>query len=539
MERRASSKKKRNAFVLEGVRTSGTAVAAAFVSSEQLLVYENFVCGADISGQSRSVTRTHKNRILRVDGQSGAEWYSGLLDKSELEKDPDLSVLFPVVREAEVRIPFFVDYERSREGGLKLSCELPKGSEIYSGYFNPQKTLGEMRTVYHDIKYSPSEILFAYDYQSRMIVMHSCAKWETEQFASTNISGALLSGEIVRRGNKNYYANFTFAIACLSECPDAHIPLRSRDLTDSSAIAQNNIRAVNYLLASSNKQLNEQLEDQRDKLKNSLLRNEALGLDNQFCYLYDRGHTGLDKIAMYNLTNEKMVKLFVGRKEIFDELKRVYTDVSEILNDRAGEKNIHIYSYEVLSLLIAADSGIGLEEFENIAWETLDYLNSITLNDVQLSYQCEVVGNEKEPLHKAETALQFGAERNIPFVRYERIADSILDTTEEIHILQVIRDALAEERVIPFFQGIYDNCEKRFGLYESLMRIADKNGKIYYPDKFLPVAKKYNLYEMLSVVMVKKVMAMFVDSDVRVSINLNVRDLYDREMIKVIFSLHI
>ncbi len=68
------------------------------------------------------------------------------------------------------------------------------------------------------------------------------------------------------------------------------------------------------------------------------------------------------------------------------------------------------------------------------------------------------------------------------------------------------------------------------------MRIADKDGRIYYPDKFLPVAKKYNLYEMLSVVMVKKVMEMFADSDVRVSINLNVRDLYDREIIKVIFD---
>lgn len=529
-------RKKHNAFVLEGVRTSGRAVAAAFVSSEQLLVYENFVCGADISGQSHSVTRTHKSRILRVDGQSGAEWYSGLLDKSELEKDSDLSLLFPIIREGEVRIPVFVDYERSREGGLKLSCELPKGSEIYSGYFNPQKTLEEMREVYHDIKHYASEILFAYDCQSRMIVMHSCAKWETEQFSSTNISGALLSGEIVRQGDKNYYANFTFAIACLSENTDAHIPLRSRDLNDPSAIAQNNIKAVNYLLASSNKQLNEQLEDQRDKLKNSLLRNEALGLDNQFCYLYDREHIGLDKIAMYDLTNEKMVKLFVGRKEIFDELKTVYADVSEVLKKRVGEKNLHIYSYEALSLLIAADSTIGTKEFENIAQETLEHLNNITLNDVQLSYQCAVVGNEKEPLHKAETALQFGAERNITFVRYDRISDSILDTTEEIHILQVIRDALAEERVIPYFQGIYDNSEKRFGLYESLMRIADKDGKIYYPDKFLPVAKKYNLYEMLSVVMVKKVMQMFVDSDVRVSVNLNVRDLYDREMIKVIFS---
>lgn len=53
-----------------------------------------------------------------------------------------------------------------------------------------------------------------------MRVMHSCAKWENEQFASTNISGALLSGEIVWRGGKNYYANFTFGIASLSENPN-------------------------------------------------------------------------------------------------------------------------------------------------------------------------------------------------------------------------------------------------------------------------------------------------------------------------------
>ncbi|MGN0688284.1 MAG: EAL domain-containing protein [Oscillospiraceae bacterium] len=529
--------KKRSAYVLENVRASNSAAAAAFIASDELSVYENFVCGADSSGQSFKVTRTHKSRILKVDGKNGAEWYSSFLDKAELKKDPELSLLFPIIRETDIKIPFYVDYERKKEEYLSLACELPKGSLIYSGYFNPQKTLDEMRTVYHDIKHSASEILFAYDCQSRMVVMHSCAKWETGQFASTNISGALLSGEIVRRGNKNYYANFTFGLACLSEKADAHIPLRSRDLTDPSAIAQNNIRAVNYLLASSNKKLNEQLEDQRDKLKNSLLRNEALGLDNQYCYLYDMEHTGLDKIAMYNLTNERMVKLFVGRKEIFDELKKVYADVSEMLQKRIGsKKNIHIYSYEALSLLVAADNSLVTEEFENIARETLDFLNNITLNDVQLSYQCAVVWNEKELLHKAETALQFCAERSIPFVRYDRISDSILDTTEEIHILQVIRDALAEERVVPYFQGIYDNSEKRFGLYESLMRIADKDGQVYYPNQFLPVAKKYNLYEMLSVVMVKKVMQMFVDSDVRVSINLNVRDLYDREMIKVIFG---
>lgn len=525
--------KKRSAFVIEGENSSSSAVAAAFISSEQLSVYENFVCGADSAGQSHRVTKTHKNRILRIDERLGTEWYSELLDKNELEKDRELSLLFPVIRKTDIKIPFFVDYERKEEG-LRLSCEMPKGSMIYSGYFNPQKVLDEMKTVFCDIKSSPSELLFAYDCQSRMIVMHSCARWETDRFSSTNISGALLSGEIVNRGGKNYFANFTFAVACLSENPDSHIPLRSRDLTDTSAIAQNNIKAVNYLLAASNKQLDEQPDDRLDKLRSSFLRNNALGLDNQFCYLYDSEHIGLNKIALYSLTNEKMVKLFVGRREIFDELKRVYADVSEML--KTLSENIHIYSYEALSLLIAADDEIKSDEFEKIARKTLDYLNNITLNEIELSYRCAVVGDEKEPLHKAETTLQYGLEHGMPLVRYDKISDSVIDTTEEIHILQVLRDALSEERVIPYFQGIYDNDENRFGLYESLMRIADKDGKIYYPDKFLPIAKKYNLYELLSIVMVKKVMKMFIASDVRVSINLNVRDLYDREMIKVIFG---
>lgn len=63
---------------------------------------------------------------------------------------------------------------------------------------------------------------------------------------------------------------------------------------------------------------------------------------------------------------------------------------------------------------------------------------------------------------------------------------------------------------------------------EWYSNLLDKDGKIYYPNQILPIAKKYNLYEILSVVMVKKVMELFADSNECVTINLNVRDLYDR-----------
>lgn len=529
--------KKRSAYVLEGVQTSCTAAAAAFIASNELSVYENYVCGAESSGQSRRVTKISKSHILEVDGKTGEEWYSQLLDKEELRKDSELSLLFPVIRQTDIKMPYFTELDRKKAGGLHISCELPKNSVIYAGYFDPQKTLAEMRTMYRDLSQTPSELLFAYACQSRMVVMHSCARWEAEQFTSTNISGALLSGEIVYYGGKNRYANFIFAVAGLSENPDTHIPLRSRDLTDCTALRQNNIKALNYLLASSDCRANEQAERQRSDMRHSLMRNEALGLDNQFCYLYDREHIRLDKIALFSLTNGGMVKLFVGRREIFDELRRVYAGVTEMLGRyTARGANIRVYGYEALSLLLACDESVDMSSFESIAQELLGYLNSITLNEVRLSYRCAVVGGENEPLNKAEAAIAFGEEHNVQFMRYESIADRFMDTSEEIHILQVIRDALAEERIVPYFQGIYDNREKRFGLYESLMRIEDKDGRIYYPNQFLPIAKKYDLYEMISVVMVKKVMEMFLDANERVSINLNVRDIYDREMIKVIFG---
>lgn len=525
--------KKHHSYVIEGNKVSEKAVSAAFISAADLSVYENFVCGADNSGKSCAVTKKQKCCLEKIDGVNGAKWYSEFIDKTEFKKDPDLSVLFPIIRESDIQIPYFVKYENKKEEQLKLSCELPNNSKIYSGYFNPQKTLDEMRTVYCELKKSPSQLLFAYDCQSRMIVMHSCAKWEIEQFTATNISGALLSGEFVCRENKNYFANFTFAVACLSENENASIPLRSRDFSDSTPIRQNNVKAVNYLLASGNKQLNEQLENQQNKIKKSLLHNEALGLDNQFCYLNTRDRIRLNKIALYILNNERMVKLFVGRKETFEELKKVYGSVSSRLQERGI---VHIYSYDTSSLLIAANDNISRSEFEKAAEDILEYLNHTTLNDIRLLYQCAVVEGENEPLHKAETALQYASDHNIPFVKYRQIEDNIINTTEEIHILQVIREALAEERIIPYFQGIYDNSEKRFGIYESLMRISDKSGKIYFPNQFLPIAKKYNLYELLSVVMVKRVMEMFMESDVQVTINLNVRDIYDREMIKIIFK---
>ena len=81
---------------------------------------------------------------------------------------------------------------------------------------------------------------------------------------------------------------------------------------------------------------------------------------------------------------------------------------------------------------------------------------------------------------------------------------------ERYHMVNVISYAIAHDKIIPYFQGIYDNTEHRIHHYESLMRLEDENGKIYYPGSFLDVARSYGLlYDSMSLLMIQKVFESF------------------------------
>ena len=109
---------------------------------------------------------------------------------------------------------------------------------------------------------------------------------------------------------------------------------------------------------------------------------------------------------------------------------------------------------------------------------------------------------------------------------------------ERFHMVNVINYAIAHDKVIPYFQGIHDNQENSIHHYESLMRLEDEAGKIYYPGSFLDVARTYGLlYDELSQSMIKKVFEKFKSVDnMSVSINLSVRDIKNRQLMDYVFD---
>lgn len=529
-------------FVLLGSKVSTRHLVTACISAPALHIYEDVVCGVETLGKRYSVTKLSGRYIEEIDDVPAAEWYEGMLGKEELLKDPSLAAIFPMVPSDAATIAYSVSYfpyydlpnpwraeKRSRIGTY---MEIDEGMRFAVGYFDPQKIVNSMNEVYQALRTEPVEVLFAYDCLSRMWMLHDCANWEIGQLATTNVSGAMLAGEVSNTENKNVYANLTFVVAGLSEDSEARLFLKNKALKNTSALQHDNVQMINYLLKKGNKQLNKQLAEQQDKMHKAMFYYDRLDLENHTKCMFDKEQLRIDKIAVFGLHNEKILGLFMGQSALFEVLKAIYHDFKRNLEPFG----FHLYSYREYSLLIAANDTVSDEDFLTETKEVYDQLNELAHKELQFSYGCAVVMHEEDILRKAEIAIQYGIKSKKKFVQYSEVPQEVLDIKEKMRILTVLKEALLHDRIVPYFQGIYDNREKRINMYEALIRIQDEQGNLYFPNQFLPVAKEYNLYEAVSAIMVKKVMELFIDKNDKVTLNLSVLDLYDRDMIKIIFK---
>lgn len=543
----AHSEAGEKAYVIGQTEVSVSKMTAVMLVSPKLSIYENVICGVESVGRSYEVTKVHGHFVDEIEGTDAAIWYQEMLGREELEKDPTLAGIFPLVQEG-TQIAYNVVYEPAdtlpepwkseKRDRVNLFSEISTGMKFGLGYFAPQRIVDQLSAVYEELREAPVETLFAYDCLSRMWMLHDCATWEMGQFYTTNISGAMMAGEIGNLKGKNLYGNSSFIIAGISEKPKARLLLREKGLKDVSGLQHENMQIINYLLMTGNRQLSEQLSLQRDKMKQAMFYQAVLGMDNQAKYIYDKDSCHLDKLAVFSLKNERMLRLFLGQEAFWSELKNIYEELKEALEEkeRAFADKLHFYSYGENGLLIAAEASLAADgDFVECIRAAYDFLNGIACRDFRLSYECAAVMHEEDALQKADTALQYGVKSKNSFVIYNQVQEEVADMKEEMRILQVVREALVQDGIAPYFQGIYDNRKGRIEMYEALIRIKDAQGNLYYPNQFLAIAKEYDLYEALSVIMVKKVMDMFLHKDVKVTINLNVQDIYDEEMIEMIF----
>jgi len=110
------------------------------------------------------------------------------------------------------------------------------------------------------------------------------------------------------------------------------------------------------------------------------------------------------------------------------------------------------------------------------------------------------------------------------------------DYENNIRWIQKIKDAIAQDRIVTFYQPIIDNASGAITKYETLVRMLEED-KVVSPFFFLEIAKKAKLYTKITKIVIDKAFAAFELLDAYdFSINITIEDINDEEISTYIFD---
>ena len=140
----------------------------------------------------------------------------------------------------------------------------------------------------------------------------------------------------------------------------------------------------------------------------------------------------------------------------------------------------------------------------------------------------------KEALEKADIALKSARRQRKTFLLYDKklnIEEQYKDNMEWVKKLKI---AIEQDKIVPYFQPIYDVTSDKIASFECLIRLIDENNDVIAPYKFLTIAKKSRLYNKLTKIMIEKSCHNFKDIDYDFSINMSVKDILNEETVEYI-----
>jgi diguanylate cyclase (GGDEF)-like protein len=137
-------------------------------------------------------------------------------------------------------------------------------------------------------------------------------------------------------------------------------------------------------------------------------------------------------------------------------------------------------------------------------------------------------------LEKADIALKSAKRERKSFLLYDEKLNIEEQYKDNMEWVKKLKKAIEQDKIVPYFQPVFDNKSEKIASYECLIRLVESNGNVVSPYLFLTIAKKSRLYSELTKIMVEKSCRHFENIDCDFSVNLSVDDILDKDMVKYI-----
>ncbi|WP_151899316.1 sensor domain-containing protein [Sulfurimonas hydrogeniphila] len=270
----------------------------------------------------------------------------------------------------------------------------------------------------------------------------------------------------------------------------------------------------------------------KDEIIKNQFMDELTGLQNRTALLHDLKLNGENKasLVLINIDRFSDINDYFGY-EVGDEVLKSFSQT--LLQ---AHKKVYRISGDEFAILCEHTLNNTTKQAITAILDTLQNSSySFEGMNISLFLSCGVSYGKKKDIYKfSHIALKDNKRTNKKVTFFNENPDLQNRIKENLEIITKIKNAIDNDRFVPYYQGIVDNKTQEIVKYEALIRLQEKDGKIISPVFFLEHAKKAKLYTQLTKIMLEKVFQKFADSACSFAINFTLEDIESQEVVQTL-----
>ncbi len=263
-------------------------------------------------------------------------------------------------------------------------------------------------------------------------------------------------------------------------------------------------------------------------------KNQVTNLPNKIALLkVIKARAQKQELFLIKIDNFDMIENFYG-VNIAKELEIIFVKNLNLYTQIAGDFDIYHLSSGKYALLLNLGSKLDKNKAIEFCTKLTEKIKKTKYSYNEYNFDVNVTMSFAQGLdllyEDANMVLTAAVCQKKNFLLSCDIIDSIKDNLKNnLQMLKSIKIALKNNKIMPYFQPIYNINTDEIKRYEALVRMFDENGQLIPPGPyFLDVAKKGRLYPEVTKVLFRKTLEKIRKNQCEISINLSSLDIEDR-----------
>ncbi|GAA58629.1 hypothetical protein P20652_0486 [Pseudoalteromonas sp. BSi20652] len=261
-------------------------------------------------------------------------------------------------------------------------------------------------------------------------------------------------------------------------------------------------------------------------LKRSLATDSSTGFANHIAleYFLKKNNAHHMQLAVIWINEIEDINSFYGT-EVGD---KVMKNLLMYFKNRSSIR-CHIYRLATNKLVLLAPKEIPYDEFNDLI-ETYNFNTPLLTDPFIYITLCAGIasGNKSLLLENAHIAALQAKQGRHTVVNYSKaLHDVKVQYQYNVEMAKEVREAFDNNRIVPYFQPIFDIDTNQIVQYECLARMLTSTGEILKPDAFLNVITRSRMDGLLTRTIFSQCISRFRKTNVCWSLNITAQDMLD------------